>query len=202
MVFLLLTVHLAHSFTPSSFPNCRRSTVKMLLAFVLLVKPIFSTLCFRERNCLLKEAEVLHKARFNHIIQILGICNEPEFFCIVTEYMSNGSLDLLLHEVATWEITVLFICIHHDVGILTPQRPIEEIRTCYYDVNTPQILFLHRFQCSVMVYDVTITKKAKLKLFHNDDILKQAGKLWQSDEAKWHRSKKIKEARDLRCFSS
>lgn len=44
---------------------------------------------------------MLHKARFNHIIQILGICNEPEFFCIVTEYMSNGSLDLLLHQVAT-----------------------------------------------------------------------------------------------------
>lgn len=56
-------------------------------------------LCFRERNSLLKEAEVLHKARFNHIIQIFGICNEPEFFCIVTEFMSNGSLDRLLHEV-------------------------------------------------------------------------------------------------------
>ncbi|XP_068593731.1 receptor-interacting serine/threonine-protein kinase 2-like isoform X2 [Cebidichthys violaceus] len=52
----------------------------------------------RERNCLLKEAEVLHKARFNYIIQIFGICNEPEFFCIITEFMSNGSLDLLLHE--------------------------------------------------------------------------------------------------------
>ncbi|KAL0966762.1 hypothetical protein UPYG_G00299830 [Umbra pygmaea] len=52
----------------------------------------------RERNCLLKEAEVLHKARFNYIIQIFGVCNEPEFFCIVTEYMSNGSLDQLLHE--------------------------------------------------------------------------------------------------------
>uniref|UniRef100_A0A3B3S0G7 Receptor-interacting serine/threonine-protein kinase 2 n=1 Tax=Paramormyrops kingsleyae TaxID=1676925 RepID=A0A3B3S0G7_9TELE len=52
----------------------------------------------RERNCLLKEAEVLHKARFNHIIQIFGVCNEPEFFCIITEYMSNGSLDQLLHE--------------------------------------------------------------------------------------------------------
>lgn len=61
----------------------------------------FYTLSLRERNCLLKEAEVLHKARFNHIIQILGICNEPEFFCIVTEYMSNGSLDQLLHEVTT-----------------------------------------------------------------------------------------------------
>ncbi|XP_046882934.1 receptor-interacting serine/threonine-protein kinase 2-like [Hypomesus transpacificus] len=52
----------------------------------------------RERNCLLKEAEVLHKARFNYIIQIFGVCNEPEFFCIVTEYMINGSLDQLLHE--------------------------------------------------------------------------------------------------------
>ncbi|XP_038860439.1 receptor-interacting serine/threonine-protein kinase 2-like [Salvelinus namaycush] len=52
----------------------------------------------RERNCLLKEAEVLHKARFNYIIQIFGVCNEPEFFCIVTEYMSNGSLDQLLHK--------------------------------------------------------------------------------------------------------
>lgn len=83
----------------------------------------FSTLCFRERNCLLKEAEVLHKARFNHIIQILGICNEPEFFCIVTEYMSNGSLDLLLHQVATWENSLLFIYIHPDVGILTLQIP-------------------------------------------------------------------------------
>ncbi|MGH0150718.1 UNVERIFIED_CONTAM: hypothetical protein FKN15_032567, partial [Acipenser sinensis] len=50
-----------------------------------------------ERNSLLKEAEVLHKARFNYIIQIFGVCNEPEFFCIVTEYMSNGSLDQLLH---------------------------------------------------------------------------------------------------------
>lgn len=53
----------------------------------------------RERNCLLKEAEVLHKARFNYIIQIFGVCNEPEFFCIVTEFMTNGSLDELLHEV-------------------------------------------------------------------------------------------------------
>lgn len=52
----------------------------------------------RERSSLLKEAEVLHKARFNYIIQIFGVCNEPEFFCVVTEFMSNGSLDLLLHE--------------------------------------------------------------------------------------------------------
>uniref|UniRef100_A0A3P9KVR0 Receptor-interacting serine/threonine-protein kinase 2 n=1 Tax=Oryzias latipes TaxID=8090 RepID=A0A3P9KVR0_ORYLA len=58
----------------------------------------------RERKCLLKEAEVLHKARFNYIIQIFGICNEPEFFCIITEFMSNGSLDLLLHEKDTYPV--------------------------------------------------------------------------------------------------
>lgn len=56
----------------------------------------------RERSSLLKEAEVLHKARFNYIIQIFGVCNEPEFFCIVTEFMSNGSLDMLLHEKDTY----------------------------------------------------------------------------------------------------
>lgn len=134
----------------------------MLPVLALLLKLIFSTLCFRERNCLLKEAEVLHKARFNHIIQILGICNEPEFFCIVTEYMSNGSLDLLLHEVATWENSVLFIYIHPDVGILTLQSLIEETLTCCCDVNSLQILFLHVFQRCVMVYDLTIESKSEM----------------------------------------
>ncbi|XP_072900560.1 receptor-interacting serine/threonine-protein kinase 2 isoform X1 [Hemitrygon akajei] len=57
-----------------------------------------------ERNTLLKEAEVLHRARFSHIIQIYGICNEPEFMGIVTEYMSNGSLDQLLHQKETYPI--------------------------------------------------------------------------------------------------
>ncbi|NXD60895.1 RIPK2 kinase, partial [Corvus moneduloides] len=50
-----------------------------------------------DRNHLLKEAEVLHKARFSYILPILGICNEPEFLGIVTEYMTNGSLNQLLH---------------------------------------------------------------------------------------------------------
>ncbi|NXS88801.1 RIPK2 kinase, partial [Erpornis zantholeuca] len=50
-----------------------------------------------DRNHLLKEAEILHKARFSYILPILGVCNEPEFLGIVTEYMTNGSLNLLLH---------------------------------------------------------------------------------------------------------
>ncbi|XP_031759989.1 receptor-interacting serine/threonine-protein kinase 2 isoform X2 [Xenopus tropicalis] len=51
-----------------------------------------------ERNKILKEAEILHKARFSYILPILGICNEPECLGIVTEYMTNGSLNQLLHE--------------------------------------------------------------------------------------------------------
>ncbi|XP_050173479.1 receptor-interacting serine/threonine-protein kinase 2 [Myiozetetes cayanensis] len=50
-----------------------------------------------DRNHLLKEAEILHKARFSYILPVLGICNEPEFLGIVTEYMTNGSLNQLLH---------------------------------------------------------------------------------------------------------
>lgn len=55
---------------------------------------------FSERHDVLKEAEILHKARFSYILPILGICNEPEFLGMVTEYMSNGSLNELLHRVS------------------------------------------------------------------------------------------------------
>ncbi|NXY84800.1 RIPK2 kinase, partial [Alcedo cyanopectus] len=50
------------------------------------------------RSLFLKEAEILHQARFSYILPILGICNEPEFLGIVTEYMSNGSLNQLVHS--------------------------------------------------------------------------------------------------------
>lgn len=53
-----------------------------------------------ERDSLLKEAEILHQARFSYILPILGICNEPQFLGIVTEYMPNGSLNQLLYEVS------------------------------------------------------------------------------------------------------
>ncbi|NXT49631.1 RIPK2 kinase, partial [Pluvianellus socialis] len=67
------------------FPN-----IGMVMLFVYF----FS---LSDRNHLLKEAEILHKARFSYILPILGICNEPEFLGIVTEYMTNGSLNQLLH---------------------------------------------------------------------------------------------------------
>ncbi|XP_007517416.1 receptor-interacting serine/threonine-protein kinase 2 [Erinaceus europaeus] len=59
---------------------------------------IHTPLLTSERNDVLREAEILHKARFSYILPILGICNEPEFLGIVTEYMPNGSLNELLHR--------------------------------------------------------------------------------------------------------
>ncbi|XP_068789193.1 receptor-interacting serine/threonine-protein kinase 2 isoform X2 [Struthio camelus] len=61
------------------------------------LKSLQGPLLESDRNHLLKEAEILHKARFSYILPILGICNEPEFLGIVTEYMTNGSLNQLLH---------------------------------------------------------------------------------------------------------
>ncbi|KAM7175055.1 receptor-interacting serine/threonine-protein kinase 2 isoform 2-T2 [Macrochelys suwanniensis] len=61
------------------------------------VKCLQGPLLDSERTNLLKEADILHKARFSYILPILGICNEPEFLGIVTEYMTNGSLNQLLH---------------------------------------------------------------------------------------------------------
>ncbi|XP_057591454.1 receptor-interacting serine/threonine-protein kinase 2 [Hippopotamus amphibius kiboko] len=59
---------------------------------------IHTPLLDSERYDVLREAEILHKARFSYILPILGICNEPEFLGIVTEYMPNGSLNELLHR--------------------------------------------------------------------------------------------------------
>ncbi|XP_051466787.1 receptor-interacting serine/threonine-protein kinase 2 isoform X3 [Apus apus] len=61
------------------------------------LKCLHGPLLDSDRDHLLKEAEILHKARFSYILPILGICNEPEFLGIVTEYMTNGSLNQLLH---------------------------------------------------------------------------------------------------------
>ncbi|XP_044539765.1 receptor-interacting serine/threonine-protein kinase 2 [Gracilinanus agilis] len=54
---------------------------------------------------ILREAKILHKARFSYILPILGICYEPEFLGIVTEYMNSGSLNQLLHRIADFGLS-------------------------------------------------------------------------------------------------
>lgn len=68
--------------------------VRVAVKHIQILRPVLET----ERSTILKEAEILHKARFKYILPILGICNEPTFVGIVTEYMPNGSLDQLLFQ--------------------------------------------------------------------------------------------------------
>ncbi|RXN35360.1 receptor-interacting serine threonine- kinase 2-like protein [Labeo rohita] len=108
----------------------------------------------RERNCLLKEAEVLHKARFNHIIQIFGVCNEPEFFCIVTEYMTNGSLDELLHEkdmypVVAWPLRLRILYeIALGVNFLHNMTP----PLLHHDLKTQNILMDGEYHVKILSF--------------------------------------------------
>lgn len=118
----------------------------------------------RERNSLLREAEVLHKARFNHIIQIFGICNEPEFFCIVTEFMSNGSLDRLLHEkelypVLAWPLRLRILYeIALGVNFLHNMTP----PLLHHDLKTQNILLDGEFH--VKIADFGLSKWRQLSV--------------------------------------
>uniref|UniRef100_A0A8D2KZC8 non-specific serine/threonine protein kinase n=1 Tax=Varanus komodoensis TaxID=61221 RepID=A0A8D2KZC8_VARKO len=73
--------------------SARHADWRIPVAIKCLQGPLLDS----ERDNLLKEAEILHQARFSYILPILGICNEPEFLGIVTEYMPNGSLNQLLY---------------------------------------------------------------------------------------------------------
>ncbi|KAI4882231.1 hypothetical protein NFI96_003594 [Prochilodus magdalenae] len=118
----------------------------------------------RERNCLLKEAEVLHKARFNHIIQIFGVCNEPEFFCIVTEFMTNGSLDELLHEknmypVVAWPLRLRILYeIALGVNFLHNMTP----PLLHHDLKTQNILLDGEYH--VKIADFGLSKWRQLSI--------------------------------------
>ncbi|KAM4689310.1 receptor-interacting serine/threonine-protein kinase 2 isoform 2-T2 [Discoglossus pictus] len=118
----------------------------------------------RERNKILREADILHKARFSYILPILGICNESEFLGIVTEYMPSGSLNQLLHEddplvEIVWPLRFRILYeIALGVNFLHNMTP----SVLHHDLKTQNILLDNEFH--VKIADFGLSKWRKLSL--------------------------------------
>ncbi|XP_012499112.1 PREDICTED: receptor-interacting serine/threonine-protein kinase 2 [Propithecus coquereli] len=112
---------------------------------------IHTPLLDSERNDVLREAEILHKARFSYILPILGICIEPEFLGIVTEYMPNGSLNELLHrkteypEVA-WPLRFRIL---HEIALGVNYLHNMNPPLLHHDLKTQNILLDNEFHVKI-----------------------------------------------------
>ena len=47
-----------------------------------------------------KEVKIMRTLRHPNIVEFLGVCMEPPNLCLVTEYLSNGSLEDVLTRIA------------------------------------------------------------------------------------------------------
>ncbi|XP_075684188.1 receptor-interacting serine/threonine-protein kinase 2 [Rhinoderma darwinii] len=121
-----------------------------------------------ERNKILKEAEILHKARFSYILPILGICNEEDNIGIVTEYMTSGSLNQLLHESNSfpeivWPLRFRILYeIALGVNFLHNMSP----PLLHHDLKTPNILLDSEFH--VKIADFGLSKWRMLSQSFSD----------------------------------
>ncbi|XP_023373676.1 receptor-interacting serine/threonine-protein kinase 2 isoform X2 [Otolemur garnettii] len=104
-----------------------------------------------ERNDVLREAEILHKARFSYILPILGICNEPEFLGIVTEYMPNGSLNELLHRKTEYPDVAwpLRFRILHEIALGVNYLHNMNPPLLHHDLKTQNILLDNEFHVKI-----------------------------------------------------
>ncbi|XP_073535653.1 receptor-interacting serine/threonine-protein kinase 2 [Phyllobates terribilis] len=121
-----------------------------------------------ERNKILKEAEILHKARFSFILPILGICYDEDNIGIVTEYMPSGSLNQLLHEdnPSTEIVWPLRFRILYEIALgvnflhnMTPPL-------LHHDLKTPNILLDSEFH--VKIADFGLSKWRMLSQSYSD----------------------------------
>ncbi|KAG9478704.1 hypothetical protein GDO78_012391 [Eleutherodactylus coqui] len=121
-----------------------------------------------ERNKILKEADILHKARFSFILPILGICYEEDNIGIVTEYMPNGSLNQLLHEdnpspEIVWPLRLRILYeIALGVNFLHNMTP----PLLHHDLKTPNILLDSEFH--VKIADFGLSKWRMLSQSFSD----------------------------------
>ncbi|XP_072459723.1 receptor-interacting serine/threonine-protein kinase 2 isoform X2 [Notamacropus eugenii] len=117
-----------------------------------------------EISDILKEAKILHKARFSYILPILGICYEPEFLGIITEYMSNGSLNELLHRKNDYPnlAWALRFRILHEIALGVNYLHNMNPPLLHHDLKTQNILLDNEFH--VKIADFGLSKWRQMSL--------------------------------------
>ncbi|XP_063155529.1 receptor-interacting serine/threonine-protein kinase 2 [Candoia aspera] len=141
------------------------------------VKCLQGPLLESERDSLLKEAEILHQARFSYILPILGICNEPQFLGIVTEYMPNGSLNQLLHgknvypDIA-WSIRFRILYeIALGVNYLHNMSP----PLLHHDLKTQNILLDSDFHVKIADFGLSKWRMVSMSLSRGEKSMPEGG---------------------------
>ncbi|KAJ7338977.1 hypothetical protein JRQ81_012879 [Phrynocephalus forsythii] len=141
------------------------------------VKCLQGPLLDSERANLLKEAEILHQARFSYILPILGICNEPGFLGIVTEYMPNGSLNELLHgknvypELA-WSLRFRILYeIALGVNYLHNMTP----PLLHHDLKTQNILLDSDFHVKIADFGLSKWRMVSMSLSRSEKSMPEGG---------------------------
>ncbi|XP_036193403.1 receptor-interacting serine/threonine-protein kinase 2 isoform X2 [Myotis myotis] len=138
---------------------------------------IHTPLLDSERNDVLREAEILHKARFSYILPILGICNEPEFLGIVTEYMPNGSLNELLHrkteypEVA-WPLRFRIL---HEIALGVNYLHNMNPPLLHHDLKTQNILLDNEFHVKIADFGLSKWRMMSLSQSRNSKAAPEGG---------------------------
>ncbi|XP_043833808.1 receptor-interacting serine/threonine-protein kinase 2 isoform X2 [Dromiciops gliroides] len=117
-----------------------------------------------EISDILREAKILHKARFSYILPILGICYEPEFLGIVTEYMNNGSLNELLHRKNDYPdiAWALRFRILHEIALGVNYLHNMNPPLLHHDLKTQNILLDNEFH--VKIADFGLSKWRQMSL--------------------------------------